>query len=175
MKHIYYVDWLEYCNKDMTWTYDEMKLRVCVCVLLDNIRFSSVQDSILCGLVEKLNAIGNGFIVMRIRRVIGTAWSLWRFKPVRVSLPWSWRRRMIRCWWWTTRRRRRRRNRWEDKAHEDLAETVEEFHGWEIELERGNRILVGTLFRLIIFLGTSSTGGGGSYLYDDKAMIWYCS
>jgi len=111
----------------------------------DNIRFSTVENAILCWLVEKLDAIRNGLVVMRVRGIVGTAWSLGRFEPVRNFVLWI---------LGPTRRYR------ENKAHEDLAEALKELHGREV-VELGRRLR--GFFQRCFF-------SSPSYLNNDKIL-----
>lgn len=76
----------------------------------------------LWGVIEEFNAISNGLIVMRVRRVIGAAWGLWRLKTIRVQIPVL----IITI----IRRRRRRRRFWgeEEEAREDFSEAIKQLH-----------------------------------------------
>lgn len=127
-----------------------------------NIRWlPTIQTSLLGRLVEELDAVGNGFIIMRMRRVIWTAWSLrWVERSIAVSLPWG----HSGCRWW--RWRRARTSRWERKykAHQNLTEPVEKLHGWQVQLSSSS---------------SRGTGGGGfkslvaiiRYLYDKAVVV----
>ena len=87
---------------------------------LNDIGFSAIQNAILGWLVDELNAISNGFVVMGVRRVIWAVGRLRRLKPIRFRL------------WWRSRWPSRRYG--EHELHEQLSELAKKLHGGKAEL-----------------------------------------
>lgn len=123
----------------------------------DNIGFPTIQESILCRLIEELNTVSNGLVVMGVRGVIRAAGGLRRLKTVCVFVL----RRSLSRFAGSGRSR-------EDQTHEDLSEAIKELHGWEVEVEveviwRG-RLWVRTFFTVC------------NYFYDEavSSRIVHC-